>query len=85
MREGAWQAHEGLQRPGLRFLAVLSADLLLSMPGYQEDLVLVLGQVGTLVLPAATHFTLIVQLDPAIAACTQHLHTWTCVCNTATA
>ena len=51
VREGAWQAHEGLQRPGLRFLAVLSADLLLSMPGYQEDLALVLGQVGTLALP----------------------------------
>ena len=85
MRDGAWQAHEGLQRPGLRFLAVLSADLLLSMPGYQEDLALVLGQVGTHVLPAFTYLTLIVQLDPATAACTQHSHSWTCACNPATA
>ena len=45
LREGAWQTHAGLQRPGLRLLAVLAADLLLSMPGYAEDLELIASQV----------------------------------------
>lgn len=47
LREGSWQAHAGLQRPGLRMLAVLAADLLLSMPGYAEDLQLIAAEVCT--------------------------------------